>query len=444
MNYETFEKKLNKLYINSAELIEEYENTCNDSFEDNITDLYQLYCNLANIQSNADPVASVLSALNDSIRTRSSILDSFNSIISDAQLNTNDKTTLQRYFNEISRVYDKNNNDYDIEFTPENTDKLIEMNLKTVISVAKGYQGLGLSLEELISAGNMGLVICAKGDEKTHTPKYDPHRAKLKEDILNSLESLPDDATESQILEQMQQYMTYGDIKKKFLKEFAIVEKRDKRKIKGLDDDDVETEVVIENIKKEYDNSKIISWNCFSKEDVIKWVKKNVKNATFNSVAFLWIRAYILIAIDAESRLVKKPKSEIYDDKKQYGAYRKEVTLDIDAPINDDGSTTFGDLLSLEDGSQSDLDVGEAYDTYKTCLNKLLEGVKPRDRSVFLKKFGIGLPRPMLPKEIAEQENLSIARISQIFQNVVEQMQKNQVKYNININAMFEEARKLD
>ena len=50
----------------------------------------------------------------------------------------------------------------------------------------------------------------------------------------------------------------------------------------------------------------------------------------------------------------------------------------------------------------------------------------------------------MLPKEIAEQENLSIARISQIFQSVVERMQKNQVKYNINPNKLFEAARKLD
>jgi hypothetical protein len=73
---------------------------------------------------------------------------------------------------------------------------------------------------------------------------------------------------------------------------------------------------------------------------------------------------------------------------------------------------------------------------------KLLDGVKPRDRSIFLKKFGIGLPRPMLPKEIADQEGLSIARISQIFQTVIEQIQENQVKYDIDPNLMFSVVKK--
>ena len=88
------------------------------------------------------------------------------------------------------------------------------------------------------------------------------------------------------------------------------------------------------------------------------------------------------------------------------------------------------------------MEVSEAYDTYKAGLAKLLDGVKPRDRAIFLKKFGIGLPRPMLPKEIADQEGLSIARISQIFQTVIEQIQYNQVKYNIDPNLLFSAVKK--
>ena len=48
----------------------------------------------------------------------------------------------------------------------------------------------------------------------------------------------------------------------------------------------------------------------------------------------------------------------------------------------------------------------------------------------------------MLPKEIAEQEGLSKARVSQIFQTVLEQMQANSVKYNIDSDVLFEAIRK--
>ena len=50
----------------------------------------------------------------------------------------------------------------------------------------------------------------------------------------------------------------------------------------------------------------------------------------------------------------------------------------------------------------------------------------------------------MLPKEIAEQENLSIARISQIFQSVIEQMQLNAAKYDINPDILFEAAKRME
>jgi DNA-directed RNA polymerase sigma subunit (sigma70/sigma32) len=180
----------------------------------------------------------------------------------------------------------------------------------------------------------------------------------------------------------------------------------------------------------------------YTKKELLKWINSNIFNAKFNSMATMWIRAYILIEIDNNSRIVKKPKSEIYRDREKNGAYKKEVTLDIDAPIASDTDTVFGDLLKMEDGTLSDLEVAEAYDTYKFGLNKLLEGVKPRDRAIFLKKFGIGLPRPMLPKEIADQEGLSIARISQIFQTVVEQIQYNQVKYDIDPNILFDAVKK--
>lgn len=411
MTFETFRKKFQKFRDNNTSIIEKYENTHNEDLEDSLPVLLNHYNKLTKIRSSVDVINFFKDSTLHSIQNNISIYDAASAIVNKNIVGDSNKTSIQYYFDEINRIYDKNDNDYNIVYCPENADKLIEMNLKTVISIAKGYQGLGLSMEELISAGNLGLVICAKGDEKTHTPKYDPNRAKLKDDMLSALDCVDDDASQEEIFDHLSKYMSYGDVKKKFVRDFCGEN--------GL-------------------------WKDFKKKDVINWIKCNVRNATFSSIAFMWIRALILIEIDNSSRLVKKPKTEIYNDKVKYGAYKKEVTLDIDAPVDQSSNTSFGDILRIYDDDEDSFEVSEAYDEFKSGLNKLLDGVRPRDRAVFLKKFGIGLPRPMSPREIAEQENLSIARISQIFQSVIDQVQRNREKYNINIDNLFTAARKLD
>ena len=70
----------------------------------------------------------------------------------------------------------------------------------------------------------------------------------------------------------------------------------------------------------------------------------------------MWIRAYILIEINNYSRIVKKPKSDIYKDKLETGAFKKEVTLEIDAP-SPDSTHSMSEVLSLEEDYTTDLDV---------------------------------------------------------------------------------------
>jgi DNA-directed RNA polymerase sigma subunit (sigma70/sigma32) len=298
--------------------------------------------------------------------------------------------TTQIYFKEINDIYTRNNNNFDIEYCEENKDKLLSMNLKTVISIAKNYQGMGLTLPELISAGNLGLSLA--------WDKFDPNRAKLKNNMLDAVNDLDEDVTFNELYNSIQPFLEYGDVQKKFLDKFDAK-------------------------------------HIYTKKEVIKWINSNIHSAKFNSIASMWIKAYILIEIDNNSRVVKKPKAEIYKDKEKDGVYTKEITIDIDAPVDSDSDA--GMVFKLEDESLTDLEVAEAYKIYKNGLNLLLDGVKPRDRAIFLKKYGIGLPRPMLPKEIAEQEGLSIARVSQIFQTVAEQMLQNQRKYNVDIDKLF-------
>ena len=398
MSRVNYEAKLESFVSNNPDLIGEYESLDNSlPIEYCAIEVLDNCQRLLKVDKSLDFNKAMRDAFSNAIKYNINIIDSFETLISGALVESQSSNSTQQYFKEINDIYNKHNNDYDIEYCPENRDKLIEMNLKAVISIAKKYQGLGLTLQELISAGNLGLVIA--------WDKFDPTRSKLKDDVLEEVQKLPDEFGFDELAETVHTYLEYGDIQKKFVERFQP----DK---------------------------------TYTKKELIKWVNSNIYNAKFNSIATMWIRAYILIEIDNNSRVVKKPKAEIYRDREKYGAYKKEMTLDIDAPISSETETSFGDLLKLEDETLSDMEVAEAYDTYKAGLAKLLDGVKPRDRAIFLKKFGIGLPRPMLPKEIADQEGLSIARISQIFQTVIEQIQQNQVKYDIDPNILFSAVKK--
>ena len=387
---------------NNEELVSEYEQTIGE-------DLWSLPS--GEIEKTIRALASKLkvgfnsvlnNCINYAIQTETSLISVVNNFGTINPIEFTAETSVQQYFNEIKKIYEKNNNDYDIEFKPENREKIISMNLKTVIAVAKCYQGLGVDFQDLISAGNEGL--CRAFD------KYDPKRACLKDDIKNAISELGDEITYKDLYNIINQYLTYGDkVKNEFNKRF-----------------------------KE---------DCtYTKETVLKWVEKNIRNAKFNSVAFKWIKAYIIGEINNNSRVVKKPKSEIDKDKLETGSYKKETLINIDAPVgNDDNTKLFGDFISSEDDTieQDSLENEENYKVFKHALNILLTGVKSRDRRIILKKFGIGTIRPLQPNEIATQEDLSVARVSQIINSTLDIMIANSKKYNIDKKSLFDALEKL-
>ena len=152
-----YESKFQQIIEDNIDLVSEY-----DSIDNNIPleycfeDIVAIYNTYKSINKLADFSYTVLSALKNAVLYKQNILDCMDMFISESKID-DPQNSIQQYFKEVGRIYEKNNNKFDIEFCPENRDKLIEMNLKTVISVAKRYQGLGLSLQELISAGNYGL-----------------------------------------------------------------------------------------------------------------------------------------------------------------------------------------------------------------------------------------------------------------------------------------------
>ena len=86
------------------------------------------------------------------------------------------------YFNEVKAEYIRHpmGECNDLEFIPENYDIFIKNNLKTVIECAKRYQNLGLTFEDLIQAGNVGLL--------TALEKYDKNKANLRIKLLKLLQ----------------------------------------------------------------------------------------------------------------------------------------------------------------------------------------------------------------------------------------------------------------
>lgn len=397
MNYEKFQEELDLFIDDNPEVVEEY-NTMHEIPLNQLT--YKLYKSICPIYD-SNPKRSVRSILMDllplAISSKMdlvSIADDWSDLKDTIKASKEDKNALQIYFNDVKNIYDKNGNDYNIEYSKENREKIIEMNLKSVIAMAKKYKGLGVPMEDLISAGNLGL--CTAFD------KFDPERCHTRDKVLKNIEDLgKEELMYSEIYTALEEALQYGATKSTFQSSFSKQKK-------------------------------------YTKKDVIKWVKKNVINARFNSVAVMWIRAYILIELNNNSRPIKKSKSDIKDEKE----YGKDVYINIDDQFGDSGNT-IGDVLYVKDDTISEQDRVESKIVFKDGLSKLLDGIKVRDRRILMQKFGIGYPRPMTPKEISQIEGLSIARISQIVMTSIEKMKKNQEKWNVDPQIMYQAVENL-
>ena len=377
----TYEQERNSFIEEYGDLIDEYNTETGTILEDELSDAFK------NIQIKRPKISpsSFFREVKAVLRNMQGQYDDLdipsfvqNTLSGDGK----NQSLLQSYFDDVKYVYE-NLPDGELEFTEANREAILNSNLKMVISTAKRYRNRGLSLEDLIGAGNVGL--CVAWD------RYKPERNTLRSKILEELEESPDELSREYIITLLSPLVKYGDIKEKFEKNFK-------------------------------------TQRVYTKAEVLKWIKSNVKKAKFSSVAALWIRAYILQELNSNSRIVKKPKSEIDKDLELTGSYIKENVVSLDPLIDDDESknNVISKVhVSSVDDTEDNIDEHEDMISFKIELNKLLEGVNNRDRRILFKSFGIGLPRSMEPREIADSEDLSVARVSQIIQDCITKMKKN-------------------
>ena len=406
-------RKIEKFLDENPEILEEYNSLGIDSYSLDYDLMEEHMRKIMGIRSDLSPESILCDAFQLSIQDASALCDTLQDMYenyvkaSDSMNGTASHLSgvniTQIYFNEVGKLYKKyksSKNTTSINDTSKEREKAILLNTKQVISIAKRYRGLGLSLDDLISAGNLGL--CVAWD------KYDPSRNKLHDELIDVTARLPNIMKGSDIKKSPIRAMVneYGELGLNFDRYFTPDEKE------------------------------------FTKSQIRHWINSNVRPAKFSSIAAMWIRAYILIELDNFSRTVKKPRSEIQKDRLNDGCKGGSI-ISLDSPISSDSNITLSDTdIASSPPEYTDSELIGFCQEYKDALALMLDGVPARSRSVVLKKFGVGIPRPLLPREIAHQEGISISRVAQLQQQTIEKMKENCAKYQIDPGPIFEAVSK--
>lgn len=109
-------------------------------------------------------------------------------------INFNDDESISKYFKEVKKTKLLTPEE-EVELAKqiqmgnqEAIDKLVKANLKFVISIAKDYQGQGLSLSDLISEGNLGIIKAATRYDHTRGFRFISYAVWwVRQSILQSL-----------------------------------------------------------------------------------------------------------------------------------------------------------------------------------------------------------------------------------------------------------------
>ena len=278
---------------------------------------------------------------------------------------------IDMYFNDVRREYIlcPSNASNNLEFIPENRDTFIRNNLKLVVSIAKKYRNFGLPFEDLIQAGNYGLMIAFE--------RFDANRNTLRGKVITAIkESKYDYFSKDDALSLLSEFFTYDN----------ILDKAEKK----LPED---------------------GFN--SKDEFIDWAKVNVKTAIFASVAYRWIESYIKQELGHHRSTVRFSKTK--EDKENPNSTANYViSLDSVNPYTDDNynDNLLEDITHEEFIIEDERIVNEERNEYfKDVIDRALSGLSLLDRRIIKKKFGIGFPNELSNNEIAESEGLSLSDV---------------------------------
>jgi DNA-directed RNA polymerase sigma subunit (sigma70/sigma32) len=404
----TSQQKINNFFKESKELLENYTDINNfiivfndivlkdvkgikEGTEKTIVDYYIAECKKLLIDNKVIilPLDDFIKILQKKVRT----------LLINKYTNNSYSDIIDIYFNDIRKEYiaHPQNESNDLDFLPEHKDIFITNNLKLVISIAKKYRNFGLPFEDLIQAGNYGLMIAFD--------RFDASRNTLRRKIIDDIEITTKTVfTKDEAINILSRHLTY------------------------------------DNMLGQMKNS-ISDTGFDSKESFTQWVKQNVKTAVFASVAYRWIESYIKQELDHYRTTIKFPKSKTgsyFDDSQVTSNGNYVISLDSINPYTDDN---YNDNL-LEEVVNEDFVVYDEYivnqeknEYYKSVLDIAFKNLSNLDRRIIKKKFGIGFPSELTYQEIAESEGLSISEVKDSVNKTILHI-KNNVSDDIKTNLL--------
>ena len=347
-----FEKEFSTVVLNDVKGIKE-------SNEKKIVDLYIQYGSI--LPEHSENIKKGIETVSFKVRH----------FLSETYTDKTHDDIIDMYFNDVRREYIlcPSNASNNLEFIPENRDTFIRNNLKLVVSIAKKYRNFGLPFEDLIQAGNYGLMIAFE--------RFDANRNTLRGKVITAIkESKYEYFSKDDALSLLSEFFTYDN----------ILTKAEKK----LPED---------------------GFN--SKDEFIDWAKVNVKTAIFASVAYRWIESYIKQELGHHRSTVRFSKTK-EDKENPNSAANYVISLDSVNPYTDDN---YNDNL-LEDITQEEFIIEdekiineERNEYFKDVIDRALSGLSILDRRIIKKKFGIGFPNELSNNEIAESEGLSLTDV---------------------------------
>ena len=179
------------------------------------------------------------------------------------------------------------------------------------------------------------------------------------------------------------------------------------------------------------------------------------KGYHFISYAVWWIRQSILKAIGEKSRMIRLPMNKSADliqilqaksnlekngyDDASIEAIATECGMDaqdvleimqiardvssLDAPVNTEEDTSFGDFIESDEPRPEDVVMDEAL---KNSVRKILGTLSEKERGIITLRFGLDNNEALSLKEVGEIYNLTKERIRQIEKKVLNNLLENQ------------------